>query len=238
MTHPQHPQHYALQPPPKAADDSWLQLVFVLAPLLTGGIAGALPFVMAEHRIKNGKADAAALPPQALLRARVQVFGALAVVIILLGLLGNMLSFFGTLGGILAFIVGVGTSVMAALMRKGVFPPVAAGPVNLPGVSEALARRTAREHYRHLAVGDAMLAREMLVGRPDMLRQYDDGGLLDINSLPKASLMHFAYLSEDEADEIISLRGRQRITCAEDLVVHTKMPHNKTDWMKEYGLFI
>ena len=70
----------------------------------------------------------------------------------------------------------------------------------LPGTIEELTRRQEREQYRNLARRDPILARNMAVGRPDLSRNYSDGGLLDLNALSAEALSHFGALSiEDSA---------------------------------------
>ena len=59
----------------------------------------------------------------------------------------------------------------------------------------------ARERYRQLVEKDRPLARSMHVGRPDVPRDYDDGGLLDLNSVPARALAEHGGLEP--------CRGRQ-----------------------------
>jgi SARP family transcriptional regulator, regulator of embCAB operon len=45
-------------------------------------------------------------------------------------------------------------------------------------------RRARREQALQIVRWKPELARELLIGRPDMPRQFDDGGLVDINAVP------------------------------------------------------
>jgi DNA uptake protein ComE-like DNA-binding protein len=108
-----------------------------------------------------------------------------------------------------------------------------------PGAGAALAARKAREHYRQLALQDPALAREMALGRPDRQRQYDDGGLLDLNALDRNALMHFARLGATEADAVIAYRERcGRLTSVDELVVHAGVDPPTTDMLREYAVFL
>lgn len=82
----------------------------------------------------------------------------------------------------------VGLTIVAAVhsvvLRGQVWPRTAAdgpGPTD-PAIAAALAARARREEARRLAATDPQLARELRIGRPDLARDYDDGGLVDLNS--------------------------------------------------------
>jgi hypothetical protein len=78
----------------------------------------------------------------------------------------------------------------------------------LPGATEQLARRELREQYRELVARDRSLAASMMVGRPDLRRDYDDGGLLDLNSMSGEALQRFGGLLPDEAARLVELRSQ------------------------------
>ncbi|WP_191907776.1 toll/interleukin-1 receptor domain-containing protein [Nocardioides cynanchi] len=79
---------------------------------------------------------------------------------------------------------------------------------DLPGAHEQLAKRELRESYRQLVSRDRSLAASMMVGRPDVRRDYDDGGLLDLNSLSAEALHNYGRLSMDEANRLVELRSQ------------------------------
>ena len=74
-------------------------------------------------------------------------------------------------------------TVVAVIYRKS--------GTQLPGTAQELTRRKLREKYRALALTDPTLARNIRVGRPDLTRDYSDGGLLDLNSLSAEGLNTF-----------------------------------------------
>jgi hypothetical protein len=45
----------------------------------------------------------------------------------------------------------------------------------------AVAAAQRRQHARVLAKGDPVLARDLCIGRPNMPREFDGGGLVDVN---------------------------------------------------------
>ncbi|WP_214371319.1 hypothetical protein [Pseudonocardia sp. H11422] len=86
-------------------------------------------------------------------------------------------------------------SVHSVVLRQQVWPPTdppqsaptglgPAGPAMDPAVAAVLAVRARREDARRLAASDPQMARELRIGRPDLPRSYDDGGLVDLNSAP------------------------------------------------------
>jgi len=64
----------------------------------------------------------------------------------------------------------------------------------LAAAQERLARRA---QARALLASDPALAGELVIGRPDRHRQYDDGGLVDVNNVPTAVLAWCSYLVDE-----------------------------------------
>ncbi|MGY1780357.1 hypothetical protein [Geodermatophilus sp. SYSU D01036] len=79
-----------------------------------------------------------------------------------------------------------------------------------PVMTRALEARRRRDEARSLFARDPALARELGIGRPDLRRGYDDGGLVDINTAPAAVIASGLELDTATADAIVgarSLRG-------------------------------
>ncbi|WP_121253846.1 helix-hairpin-helix domain-containing protein [Nocardioides ferulae] len=96
------------------------------------------------------------------------------------------------------------------------------------GVSTAvaveLARRERREEYRRLALEDPGLARGIHVGRPDLPRDYDDGGLLDLNHVDAAQLVSLAGLTAAEAAGVVAVREQLgAFTTAEEVFAYADL---------------
>lgn len=145
---------------------------------------------------------------------------------VLTGLTGDLAS--------AAFLVNLIASVTVAIMVRN--PEEEPLP---PGVAEGLARRRLREQYREIATSDRALARTMLVGRPDLPRTLDDGGLLDLNTLPADQLGRFAGLSRDETARVVDTRQRLgRLSSLDELAVYADLSPATVDALREQAVFL
>jgi hypothetical protein len=116
------------------------------------------------------------------------------------------------------FAAWIGAVIYALVMGpKVVWPPketyVSAGPPppppydpNMAAVAEAQAGRRKRDEARELARRDPQMARDLRIGRPDLPRQYDDGGLVDINSAPADLLRESLGLTVDQSTQVVDMR--------------------------------
>ncbi|GAA4246331.1 hypothetical protein GCM10022255_017140 [Dactylosporangium darangshiense] len=77
-----------------------------------------------------------------------------------------------------------------------------------PVLAAAQDRLARREQARALLASNPALAGELLIGRPDLYRQYDDGGLVDVNNVPSAVLAHELRLPAETAEQIADARER------------------------------
>ena len=60
-----------------------------------------------------------------------------------------------------------------------------------------------REQAREFAARDPAAARHLGIGRPDLPRGFDDGGLIDVNHMPGAEFAQIARLTRAEAHRIV-----------------------------------
>lgn len=67
-------------------------------------------------------------------------------------------------------------------------------------------RRIRREQARTLVEHYPAVARELAIGRPDRPRLFDDGGLLDLNTVPEQALAALPGVSPDQARKIVAAR--------------------------------
>ena len=94
---------------------------------------------------------------------------------------------------------------------------------------EALRRRKLREQARALATKDPALARELGIGRPDLRRDYDDGGLVDVNSAPASVLATLPGMTADLAAKAVEVRTvRGPFVSADDLSAELDM---RPEWV-------
>lgn len=97
----------------------------------------------------------------------------------------------------------IGGTIHAFLLRRHVFGR--SEPVD-PAVADVLAARRRREEARSMAESDPALARELGVGRPDLDREYDDGGLIDVNHVPPGVLVTRLDFSAAQAAQAVQQR--------------------------------
>ena len=74
------------------------------------------------------------------------------------------------------------------------------------GIERARERIRTRERSRKLFLKDPQLASELGIGRPDLLRTFDDGGLVDVNQVPASSLSSLPGVDVQLAERIVALR--------------------------------
>ncbi|MBE7325186.1 helix-hairpin-helix domain-containing protein [Nocardioides sp. Y6] len=66
---------------------------------------------------------------------------------------------------------------------------------------------------------DPDMARELRIGRPDLSRHFDDGGLVDVNHVPAATLVAALGLSPELAAQVVQAReGLGRFQHLDDLM--------------------
>src|SRR5690242_12774238 len=101
-------------------------------------------------------------------------------------------------------------------------------------------RRSLREAARKIVADDPVLARELRIGRPDLMpRQFDDGGLIDVNHVPPEVLSRLPGLTYEMVDQIMRLRGQTGgFVSAEELVVQCDLPPSVVSDIAEYALFL
>ncbi|HEX9032925.1 MAG TPA: hypothetical protein VF834_13885 [Streptosporangiaceae bacterium] len=105
--------------------------------------------------------------------------------------------------------------------------PVAAGP---DPVAIARARIGRRAEARELARRDPVLARELRIGRPDLQRQYDDGGLVDVNNVPDSVLAQHLQLTPQEVQAVLAARAQLgAFTSPEELSVYAQLAPARVD---------
>lgn len=136
----------------------------------------------------------------------------------------------GNTGGTLMLVVMVLTLVLLAVYRHKA--------ESLAGTSTELERRERRSEYRALVSSDPMMARSIHVGRPDLARDYDDGGLVDLNSIPIAWLRHHSPLTSAEVESISAAREQLgSFSSPDELLAFGSTTSNAlTQWVREHAV--
>jgi hypothetical protein len=109
---------------------------------------------------------------------------------------------------------------------------------NAQAVAAANARRDLRRQAREQAK-DVVLARELCIGRPDLPRHYDDGGLVDVNHVSAAALTMLSGVTPEIAEHIVTLREEVGgFSSAEELAATADLHPDLVPEIKEYGIFL
>jgi hypothetical protein len=90
-----------------------------------------------------------------------------------------------------------------------------------PALAEAWDHLEKRAQARALLAANPALAAELLIGRPDLGRRYDDGGLVDINHVPVETLMTELGLPPKLANQVTAARDNIRgFSSADELIIY------------------
>ncbi|WP_203991911.1 ComEA family DNA-binding protein [Sphaerisporangium rufum] len=147
---------------------------------------------------------------------------------------GDMYELLGALGISASW---VGGTVHSLIIRNRVFE--SNDSPNDQAIALAQHRRELRQEARELAERDPALARELRIGRPDLPRQYDDGGLVDINHAPAPVIAQLPGLTDELAQRIVQARSEVgAFISAEDVSVALNLPPHLTPGLADLTVYI
>lgn len=208
-------------PPPPAPRSDGLGWAFV--PLVTLGWGTPFTFLYAALRRRS-------------------VADGVATAVYTVGLAGGVAGVGATYAlSVLVFtLVWIIGTVHAFVLRSKVFPAVGMQErMNDQAVEVARLQRTLRARARKVLADDPLLAQELRIGRPDLPRMYDDGGLIDVNHAPAAILALLPGLTDDMVRRIVRLRDDQGgFVSVEELGVHGDLPPDIVASIAEYTVFV
>lgn len=116
----------------------------------------------------------------------------------------------------------------------GMPPPPPPHDPNASAVAGVEAGRRKRHEARELLRRDPSMARDLRIGRPDLPRQYDDGGLVDVNSAPVEVLQGALGLSPEQAARLVEARQHlTRFEHEDDLVGLAGLDPHTVDRVKD-----
>jgi hypothetical protein len=198
---------------------SWLWAVL---PLVTFGFATPVTFLWAAQRVRSRHLVVAAV---------------VYTVLVMLGVVWpdeDIAAVFTTV----AWLAG---TAHALAFRSSVFgahsPPQ--DTAMEAAMDAARHRRELRRQALKVATDDPGLARELGIGRPDMRRNIDDGGLVDVNSVPAEVLMGLAGMTTEMAERVAQVREiRGPYASVDELSVFAELPPGLADRLAEYLLFL
>ncbi|GAA1520669.1 hypothetical protein GCM10009677_62300 [Sphaerisporangium rubeum] len=214
------------QPPPQPSGAG--SVLWALAPLYTCGVA--TPFTMGY---------AAARTRSAWLALSALVYS-LSLVLFVAGVVtdapggDNALEVLAVLASGLNWLGG---TVQSLIVRKHVFDRVESP--NDQAVAMAQYRRELRRQARELAERDPALAREVRIGRPDLPRQYDDGGLVDVNHAPAAVIAALPGMTPELARRVVAHREETGLfVSAEEVSIAVNLPPHLNADLVELTIYL
>jgi DNA uptake protein ComE-like DNA-binding protein len=211
----------ALPPPrPPAVDPQGV--AWSAVPIVTLGMGSPFSFVYAANRHRSAKFAAAGVGYGA---GYVAVFTTALPV---------------PLAIVLFMTLWVTSSVHALVVRRELYPRrTPRDRMNQHAIEVAQYRRSLREAARRLLAEDPALAAELLIGRPDLPRGYDDGGLIDVNHVPAPTLRLLPGIEDELAEKIVRIRTEQgTFVSVEELGVDADLSPDLVQRIAEYTIFI
>jgi Helix-hairpin-helix motif len=108
-----------------------------------------------------------------------------------------------------------------------------------PAVAAVLAARARRDEARRIAATDPRMARELRIGRPDLRRGYDDGGLVDLNAAPAAAIAALCDIDPESAQRIVAAReAGVPFTTIDDVFSTVDVPYPLWDRIRDRGVVV
>jgi hypothetical protein len=146
----------------------------------------------------------------------------------------------GTAGQVLPTVAGMGgiaLIVTACAHQLLLLRKVSRGPedTGASAIEQALTARARRAEARKLVATDPLLAHELHIGRPDLGRKYDDGGLVDVNHAPAEVIAQVCELPIATAEEVVRARARRGygFIGVDELLVEVDVPVAAWDRMRD-----
>lgn len=219
----------------RAARGTWYFVVVIAS----AGIFAAVPFAHAAHRLRK---------PSLWWWTALYAVATVAVLLILPTSTGqpgaSTSDVRSTIGGVGALVIMVAACIQLSGIRREVHglpqpvrPPAQAPQpwATDPAVAAALTLRAKREEARTLVARDPLLARDLRIGRPDLPRQYDDGGLVDINAAPSSVIAQSCGLDQHAAEQIERARRQHSIPfqSVDELLVVAELDVTVWDLVRE-----
>lgn len=213
----------------KSAALTGLSYLWALSPLLTLGLITPLTIGYAAVRMKSAWVWASLVPYFAL------------VTFMLVPVEGEYTTTTQDALFIMALLLaGPAATIHALAIRHRVFPPRPVLPGTLQhAVLESQRRRALRAEAADIARTNPELALELGIGRPDLPRTFDDGGLIDVNHAPASAIATIPGIRPAGAELIV--RRREELggfSSAEEIAAMVSLPPHLTPVLKEHAVFL
>jgi hypothetical protein len=136
---------------------------------------------------------------------------------------------------VIFLLVWLGGTVHAFVIRSRVFAPA-------DDLDDAVALVDARKELRDAArdaAQDPVVAWELRIGRPDLPRTFDDGGLVDVNHVPPPVLASLPGMTPELVNRVVWVRNqRSGFVSVEELSAFAELPPDLTGILDEYVIFL
>jgi hypothetical protein len=110
--------------------------------------------------------------------------------------------------------------------------------LNREALATARGRMERRREAREIASQNPVLCRELRIGRPDLPREYDDGGLVDVNQVPGEILQSQLGLSADETAAVLAARAKLgSFSSADEVSTYAQLPPDRLDAIRDWMIF-
>lgn len=153
-----------------------------------------------------------------------------------------------TVGAIIALGIMISACVKLSTVRRQVYPfaPVHGQyfqpqtPAVDPSVQNALAAREHRDKARKIVQSDPALARDLRIGRPDLEREFYDGGLVDLNNAPASILSHYCGIPPEAAERIVTTRAlyAEGFSSVEEAIVVSDQTFTAAGFLRDRGVVL
>lgn len=209
-----------------------LSIIWALIPLVSLGFAAPFSFLYAAVRRRSWYIGAAA--------ALYGVGGAVTLSIPMTPD-PDVFTFWDNVGvTIVVLVTGVSTA-HAFVIRRRVFG--SARTRTDRGLDDAfeMARQQQelRQRSREMAAQNPSFARRVGMGRPDLPRAYDDGGLIDVNHAPPAVLARLPGMTPERVERIVLVRAeRGTFVSADEVVVFANLPPDLARELADFAIFL
>lgn len=109
---------------------------------------------------------------------------------------------------------------------------------NAAAVSEATQAARRRAEARRIVETNPVMARDLKIGRPDLQRTYDDGGLVDVNHASPELLTRMLGWSLTDAGIVIEARERAGgFSSLAELITYTELEPQRFDAVSDLLVF-
>jgi hypothetical protein len=134
----------------------------------------------------------------------------------------------------------LGGTANAFVLRRRVFPlRLPNAGANRAAIQEVAFRRELRARSQEIARKDPVLARELRIGRPDLPRTYDDGGLVNVNYASTNVLVGLPGVTPAIATQIVEVRDKRGpFVSAEDVAAIVNLEPQIVPQFADYTVYI